>query len=465
MHNPIFASNIFRCMFKSRFYNILLLLCCSVILSLLWSITPAQSQTTKSSELQNDFQKPNTLYTIESKLNLQGGTLTLPEGCTLRFQGGCIENGTVIFNKTTLDRPQFKNVRFQGSVYNEDFTITDYGAVAGKDMDCSVIINDLIKLESVAIPSRSAKTIRIPNGTFYIDHPIELWAGWEAPITLVGNGNTSTICQRHDNDYILKVYECHYVRNLRLVFKNRQSIKKSRSVAIACERAIYCLFENLTISKAYNAVGYIQAADLKKSSPTGVKQQCYVSCNFRNIRIYETSNYAFDFKKELDNGDSGSVYDNIYINSNDMGGETKDNVMAGAIRGANTVGCFTQLNIEGTNYASALIDISGMSRLSISSLHIEGIIDMPVIVKTAIQSVASIDCLDVQHCTFSGTQYRAFKVSDSGWVTVNHLLLRSDNKNNVGSYKSQVYNRLSNTSCGVIIQHKLDPIKLFENNK
>lgn len=435
------------------------------VLLLGFLMSPCANAATQIEKTINSFTKKNTTYTIDVKIDLKGATLQIPEGCTLRFQGGSIENGTVIFNKTTLDHPQFKNLRFQGSVYNEDFSISDYGAVAGKDMDCSIIINDLIKLESVAIPSRSAKTIRIPNGTFYIDHPIVLWAGWEAPITLVGNGNTSTLCQRHDNDYILNIYECHYVKNLRLIYKNRQSIKNSRSVAIACERAIYCLFENLTISKAYNAVGYIQATDLKKYSPTGVKQQCYVSCNFRNIRIYETSNYAFDFKKELDNGDSGSVYDNIYINSNDWLSTTTDNVSKGAIRGANTIGSFTQLNIEGSHYSSALIDISGMSRLSISSLHIEGIKSMPPIITASVQSVASIDCMDVQYCSFTGNQYKAFNVKDNGWVSVNQLMLRSDNKNNVGNYKSQVYHRLSNTNCGVIIQHKLDPIKLFENNK
>lgn len=450
---------------RNKILNAFLPLCCSLLLSLIWRITPAQSQTIVTSPIQKEFQKSNKLYTIDSNLNLKGGTLTLPEGCTLRFQDGCIENGTVIFNKTTLESPKFKNVRFQGSVYNEDFTITDYGAIAGTDMDCSSVINDLIKLESVAIPSRSAKTIRIPNGTFYIDYPIELWAGWEAPITLVGNGNTSTLCQRHDNDYILKVYECHYVKNLKLAYKTRQELKNSRSVAIACERALCCLFENLTICKAYNAVGYIQAADLKKDTPTGVKQQCYVSCNFRNIRIYETSNYAFDFKKELDNGDSGSAYDNIYINSNDWLSNTTDNVSKGAIRGANTLGSFTQLNIEGTHYSSTLIDISGMSRLSISSLHIEGIKSIPVIIKASVQSVASVDCMDVQYCTFTGNQYQAFNVKDNGWISVNQLMLRTDNKNNVGNYKSQVYHRLSNTNCGVTIHHKLDPIKLFENNK
>lgn len=45
--------------------------------------------------LQNIFNTPNHIYKITKDIDLQQGTLNLPQGCTLDFQGGTITNGTI----------------------------------------------------------------------------------------------------------------------------------------------------------------------------------------------------------------------------------------------------------------------------------------------------------------------------------------------------------------------------------
>ena len=83
------------------------------------------------------------------------------------------------------------------------------------------------------------------------------------------------------------VFEQNHIKDLMLTYKNQQNVNYSNSIAIACQRAIYSLFENLIISKANTAFGYISLDNQKVGyNPTGYKDQCYVSCNFRNIRIY-----------------------------------------------------------------------------------------------------------------------------------------------------------------------------------
>lgn len=52
--------------------------------------------------IQNKFNKPNTIYKVTKDITLSGGILTMPEGCTLDFQGGSIVNGTINFNDTKL---------------------------------------------------------------------------------------------------------------------------------------------------------------------------------------------------------------------------------------------------------------------------------------------------------------------------------------------------------------------------
>ena len=44
----------------------------------------------------------NTIYEIQYDYDLNGATLTIPEGCTLHFDGGSIYHGTVVWNDTLL---------------------------------------------------------------------------------------------------------------------------------------------------------------------------------------------------------------------------------------------------------------------------------------------------------------------------------------------------------------------------
>lgn len=46
--------------------------------------------------IQDKFNKPNVIYKITKDIDLGGETLTIPEGCTLDFQGGSFSNGTIV---------------------------------------------------------------------------------------------------------------------------------------------------------------------------------------------------------------------------------------------------------------------------------------------------------------------------------------------------------------------------------
>lgn len=49
-------------------------------------------------QIQALFSEPNKIYKITRDIDLQGGTLTIPEGCTLDFQGGSFSNGSVDYS-------------------------------------------------------------------------------------------------------------------------------------------------------------------------------------------------------------------------------------------------------------------------------------------------------------------------------------------------------------------------------
>lgn len=52
--------------------------------------------------IQDKFNRTNVIYKITKDIDLKGETLTIPEGCTLDFQGGSFSNGTIVGNNTIL---------------------------------------------------------------------------------------------------------------------------------------------------------------------------------------------------------------------------------------------------------------------------------------------------------------------------------------------------------------------------
>lgn len=51
---------------------------------------------------QNMINKPNTIYEIRYDFDLNGGTIDIPENCTLKFEGGSLSNGKIVGNDTKL---------------------------------------------------------------------------------------------------------------------------------------------------------------------------------------------------------------------------------------------------------------------------------------------------------------------------------------------------------------------------
>lgn len=59
--------------------------------------------------IQNKFNKPNVIYKITKDIDLEGGILTIPEGCTLDFQGGSFRNGVLTLINTRVVQQDVEN--------------------------------------------------------------------------------------------------------------------------------------------------------------------------------------------------------------------------------------------------------------------------------------------------------------------------------------------------------------------
>ena len=79
--------------------------------------------------IQDKFNRPNVIYKITKDIDLKGETLTIPEGCTLDFQGGSFSNGTIVGQNTLIsgcDNNIFgANLTIKG-VYTNAFSKTSW---------------------------------------------------------------------------------------------------------------------------------------------------------------------------------------------------------------------------------------------------------------------------------------------------------------------------------------------------
>ena len=76
----------------------------------------------------------NTIYEIRYDFDLNGETIEMKEGCTLKFKGGILRNGTITFNDTNIINNLFThidpslsyNVKFKND--KSEIYVDDFGA-------------------------------------------------------------------------------------------------------------------------------------------------------------------------------------------------------------------------------------------------------------------------------------------------------------------------------------------------
>ena len=101
--------------------------------------------------------KPNTIYEIRYDFDLDGKEIAVPKNCVLKFNGGKLENGTLIGDNTKVNCDPyftiFNKIIIKGNFLIEKLTPQNFGAVADGIFDCSDIFKQLEELPyNVFIP-------------------------------------------------------------------------------------------------------------------------------------------------------------------------------------------------------------------------------------------------------------------------------------------------------------------------
>lgn len=116
----------------------------------------------------------NTIYEIRYDFDLDGVTIEMQEGCTLKFNGGKVHNGKIVFNKTNLSGDIKCYTHIDGTLTDKLGTINvswfnPYINVL--NTDCSHIINEIFLLAYNHVNANKQETpmtIYFPHGRYYI---------------------------------------------------------------------------------------------------------------------------------------------------------------------------------------------------------------------------------------------------------------------------------------------------------
>lgn len=224
---------------------------------------------------QNMINKSNTIYDIRYDFDLNGQTITIPENCILKFEGGQISNGTINGNNTTIIESFycFNNIQFTGTILG-DITILAFGAIKSKDI--SNIVSTNIKRIQQAVDSGLSRII-VPNGLFTITGTINI----SKAITFCGLGEYSIIQMPYGTNYeAIKVIRNSdninnyiYVENLKITGRDSDANHN---------RAIY-----IEDSQAHDTTGinvYLRNLYIQHFRGGGIYVEG-VACSLKNIKL------------------------------------------------------------------------------------------------------------------------------------------------------------------------------------
>lgn len=90
--------------------------------------------------------QPDIIYEIRYDFDLNGETIEMQAGCTLKFEGGCLRNGILKGNSTEIDSVKksiFHSIKIIGT-YTSNFFVEYFGAIGDGNVDDTKSIQDAI---------------------------------------------------------------------------------------------------------------------------------------------------------------------------------------------------------------------------------------------------------------------------------------------------------------------------------
>lgn len=231
--------------------------------------------------------EPNCIYEIRYKFDLGGSgkTVTLKEGCTLKFEGGRLSNGTLQCNNTYIEGAVscFSDVALQGKVVN-NAKLSWFG-IYGSNPNNDVEFNKLVNHTGVS--------------TYEVDSNIDFNKGDLLPPkhkTFLGNGHTlSFYCESTQYAWMilteglgikdLKFYAKYYNSETNTFYSGIGLLADTSITNVDTEKVHYFKLDNVEVS------GYWNSGKSYDMTALRLKVENHITANKEDAEYDNTGNY------------------------------------------------------------------------------------------------------------------------------------------------------------------------------
>ena len=120
----------------------------------------------KNQPFARQVQQAHTIYEIKYDFDLRGETVQMPVDCILRFAGGHLKNGTVVFDNTIIEssyREVFDQISVSGRIANHEVWLSWWKLAYDRSVNDAILINQVI--------------VAIDNCVFYYDILHDIYVG------------------------------------------------------------------------------------------------------------------------------------------------------------------------------------------------------------------------------------------------------------------------------------------------
>ena len=260
---------------------------------------------------QNMINEPNTVYEIRYDFDLNGETINIPEGCTLKFEGGSLSNGSLDFLFTTD-----KNLYATSTIDARKGKLININI----NRRVNIIDNDLY---SNFINCSGAYSVPIKNMSYILD--VTKFPGVLSKYNLSYEDDGTTNADNLNNlvkDITFRALCNEY--NVTLLFPKSYTLGTSsifrfkKGIKIENLRFIKLLF-NAKIQFDFSDYRYRSIEEIQNNIPSSI-ENCFRFTSCYNLIIEGNDNTDINNKKyytEIDCGENtigGDYYNRITIN-------------------------------------------------------------------------------------------------------------------------------------------------------
>lgn len=198
---------------------------------------------------QEMINEPNTIYEIRYGFDLNNQTITIPEGCVLRFNGGSISNGIINFSNTTLSGDINITSNVTGNILNNFANIIWFGAKENTD-STHAIQNAINVCNRVYIPKVSEGALFIIQEDIYINKPTQIYGELGNKIGNLEDIATLTLFKVVNTEHV-------YFYNLNLTNGTASTEKVTREIsgAINIDNCTDIIIDNCKIDNIFGHWG------------------------------------------------------------------------------------------------------------------------------------------------------------------------------------------------------------------